>query len=125
MNRQKPILYILKTLILGLCPSCLKASIFHKIIILKKDCHICSEDFSKYNLGDADNFFVILVVGIIIMVGLVFTEIHYQPSLSLQMIIWIPATIILSILFTRPIKAYFLYLGYKLDKKRKNTQYEK
>ena len=121
MDKQKPILYILKTIFLGLCPSCLKASIFHKIILLKKDCHVCSEDFSKYNLGDADNFFVILVVGIIIMAGLVSTEIKYELSLSLQMIIWIPATIILSILLTRPIKSFFLYLGYKLDKNKENT----
>ncbi|MDG2187868.1 MAG: DUF983 domain-containing protein [Hyphomicrobiales bacterium] len=120
MNRYRAIFDLLKIIFLGLCPSCLKDSIFNNIVILKKECPNCSEDFSKYNLGDADNFFVILIVGIIIMCGLILTEINYKPSLYTHIIIWIPATIILSIIFTRPIKSFFLYIGYELRRNQKD-----
>jgi len=110
---------LFKIVILGLCPHCINSSTFTNFFIIKKKCENCSEDYSEYHLGDADTFFVILIVGIIIMVGILYTEFNYKPDLVIQLIIWLPMTILLSLLIKRPVKSLFLYSAYEIKRSNK------
>jgi uncharacterized protein (DUF983 family) len=107
---------LFKIVILGLCPNCVNSSTFTNLFITKKKCEKCSENYSGYHLGDADTFFVILIVGIIIMGGVLYTEFNYKPDLVIQLIIWVPMTILLSLLIKRPVKSLFLYSAYEIKR---------
>jgi len=89
---------LFKIVILGLCPNCVNSSTFTNLFITKKKCEKCSENYSGYHLGDADTFFVILIVGIIIMGGVLYTEFNYKPDLVIQLINGLPPAIIISLL---------------------------
>ncbi|MBU92153.1 MAG: hypothetical protein CML88_01300 [Rhodobiaceae bacterium] len=112
------ILNLAKIIILGKCPSCRKLSIFRNLFIIKEECKECFLNYSEYQIGDADNFFVILIVGIFMLSGIIFAELHYKPDIYLLFTFSFPLTVIFSLLITRPIKSFFLYVSYKI----KNTQ---
>ena len=71
-------------------------------------------NYSKYQIGDADSFFVILIVGIIMLSGIIFIEINYKPDIYLLFIFSLPLTVVCSALVARPIKSFFLYVTYKI-----------
>ena len=71
-------------------------------------------NYSEYQIGDADNFFVILVVGIFMLSGIMFIELNYQPDIYLLMISSLPLTVIFSLLITRPIKSFFLFITHRI-----------
>ena len=71
-------------------------------------------NYSKYQIGDADSFFVILIVGIIMLSGIIFFELNYKPDIYLLFIFSLPVTVVCSLLIARPVKSFFLYVTYKI-----------
>ena len=53
------------------------------------------------------------------MGGILYTEFNYKPDLVIQLIIWVPMTILLSLLIKRPVKSLFLYSAYEIKKTNK------
>ena len=64
-------------------------------------------NYSEYQIGEADSFFVILIVGIIMLSGIIFLELNYEPDIYLLFIFSLPLTVICSLLITRPTKSFF------------------
>ena len=75
-------------------------------------------NYSEYQIGDADSFFVILIVGIIMLSGIIFLELNYKPDIYLLFVFSLPLTVVCSLLIARPIKSLFLYVTYKIKKAR-------
>ncbi len=75
-------------------------------------------NYTEYQIGDADIFFVILIVGIIMLSGIFFLELNYKPDIYLLFIFSLPLTALCSLLIARPIKSFFLYVTYKIKKAR-------
>lgn len=95
------------------CPSCGKGSLFSGFIDLRKSCESCGLSFDFADAGDGPAVFIILIVGFMIVGGVLYVELTYQPPYWVHGIIWFPLTLILGLGLLRPLKALLVALQYK------------
>ena len=79
-------------------------------------------NYSEYQIGDADSFFVILIVGIMMLSGIIFFELNYKPDIYLLFIFSLPLTVVCSLLIARPIKSFFCISRIKLKQQSKSLK---
>jgi len=104
---------VLRAVLLARCPSCGRGALFNGLLKVAPRCKVCGFDNSVFDPGDGPAVFAILIVGAIVAGGALFVEFTYQPPLWLHAAIWIPATVILSLLLLRLLKSALLVLQFK------------
>lgn len=75
------------------CPRCARGSLLAGYIAMRPRCEACGLDFEPYRADDAPAYFTILVVGHIVVPGLLMMEKLLHPATWLQMAVWLPATL--------------------------------
>lgn len=95
------------------CPACGKGKLFTGFLDVVEVCDICGQGFSAVNSGDGPAVFIILIVGFIVGGLAVGMELMFHPPYWLQLTIWLPTILILSIGLLRPFKAYLIALQFK------------
>jgi len=96
------------------CPACGKGHLFNGYLRVNDNCPACGEDLSHHRADDAPPYFTILIVGHF-LVGLVLTvEKLWAPPLWIQLSIWLPLTVIMSLALLRPIKGAIVGLQWAL-----------
>lgn len=95
------------------CPRCGRGRLFGGFLSLAKRCEVCGLDYSTADTGDGPAFFVVLVVGTVITVAAVVVELAYSPPYWLHALLWLPATLLLSLALLRPFKAALVALQYR------------
>lgn len=98
----------------GLCPACGQTRIFQGYLTVVPRCLACSAPLGEVRADDAPPYFTIFIVGHVVVGGMFAVDRAYDPALWLQALIWIPATIALSMLLLRPIKGATVGLMLKL-----------
>lgn len=93
------------------CPACGKGRLFRGYLTVAEQCDACGEDLTAQRADDAPPSFTIVIVGHIMVPLVLMVERNYAPAIWLQMAIWIPLTILLSLFFLRPIKG--MVVGYQ------------
>ena len=68
------------------------------------ECGTCGEDFSHQQADDAPAYFVILVVGHIVVPLALAVETAFEPPYWVQLSIWLPVTLGLSLALLQPFK---------------------
>ena len=104
---------LLVKVIYGLCPNCSHVSVFKRYIKLLESCPSCGISFNAERIGDGGAWFTMLITSIIVGFGALILEINFHPKLWVHIIIWLPITILVSIIVLRPFKALLLCLSYK------------
>ncbi|MFY8150562.1 MAG: DUF983 domain-containing protein, partial [Hyphomicrobiales bacterium] len=74
------------------------------------NCTECGEDFSHQRADDAPPYFVMFIVGHLIVAAVLMVEIDYAPPLWLHALLWIPLTIILSLALLPRVKGAIIGL---------------
>ena len=92
----------------GRCPNCGDGHLFEGFLTVSPACEACGFDLAKADSGDGPAVFVILIAGFIVAFSALFTEIAYRPPIWLHLVLWIPATFIVSLLLLRPLKGVML-----------------
>ncbi|TNE35189.1 MAG: DUF983 domain-containing protein [Alphaproteobacteria bacterium] len=95
------------------CPTCGRGKLFRGFLDIQEACPACGQDFSEINSGDGPAVFIILIVGCIVGGLAVWMELAFSPPYWLQLTIWLPTILILSIGLLRPFKAYLIALQFK------------
>lgn len=95
------------------CPECGEGEIFQTYLGFRTECGTCQADFSIADAGDGPAFFVMFVVGMIIVPLSLIFEIMFTLPMWLHMAVWIPAIIVLSILLLRPFKGVLFAIQWK------------
>jgi uncharacterized protein (DUF983 family) len=103
----------LRAAVFGLCPRCGKGKLFDGYLSVGKRCSACGLDYAMFDAGDGPAVFVILIVGAIVVGGALILEVNVSPPYWVQVAIWVPATVILAVVFLRLAKALLLVLQYK------------
>ncbi|WP_020175148.1 DUF983 domain-containing protein [Methyloferula stellata] len=80
------------------CPRCGEGAMFKSYLEVNDHCPVCDLALFHQRADDAAPYFVILIVGHIIIGSLLFVDSTWHPAVWLQTLIWIPLTIILSLL---------------------------
>jgi uncharacterized protein (DUF983 family) len=92
------------------CPRCGQGRMFKTFLGVEPQCPSCGLELHHHRADDAPPYFVMFLVGHII-VGLVLaTEMEYSPPLWLHAALWIPLTLVLSLLLLPPVKGALIGL---------------
>ena len=111
MARPSPI----TTGLLCRCPRCGKGPLFAGYLKLAPACPACGLDLKFADSGDGPAIFVIfLVAPFIIFMALVVGAV-FNPPPYVHLLLWIPATLALSLLLLPPFKGVLVALQYRHD----------
>lgn len=94
------------------CPRCGQGRLFDGFLRLRPACERCGLDFAFIDAGDGPAFFVMSIVGIVVVALAFWVEVAYQPPLWLHALLWIPASVGLSLLLVRPLKGAMVAIQY-------------
>jgi uncharacterized protein (DUF983 family) len=97
----------------GLCPRCGAPGLFANFLRFADRCRGCGLDYGSFNVGDGAAAFLILIVGAMISILAITVELKFSPPLWLHLLLWLPLTLILTVVLLRVAKALLLALEYK------------
>ena len=97
----------------GLCPRCGAPSLFAGLIAFAPRCGRCGLDFTAFNVGDGPAAFLTLILGTVIVALAVWLQLRFDPPLWVQMAVWIPVALALTILALRIAKAALIGAEYR------------
>jgi len=86
------------------CPNCGEGKIFRAFLKVADSCSACGQELSHHRADDLPAYLVIVIVGHIVVPIALWIETNYSPSVALQLSIYLPFTLIASLLLLQPIK---------------------
>ncbi|HZH10286.1 MAG TPA: DUF983 domain-containing protein [Microvirga sp.] len=96
----------------GLCPRCGKGHLFQGFLTMRPQCEVCGLDLAFADSGDGPAFFVMSIVGIVVVGLALWVEFAYSPPIWLHLVMWSALSIILSLALVRPSKGMLVALQY-------------
>lgn len=88
----------------GRCPRCGEGKLFRTFLKVDDRCSVCGQDFTPHRADDLPAYLVIVIVGHIMVPSVLWIETNYSPAVPLQLAIYLPLTLILSLLLLQPVK---------------------
>lgn len=98
----------------GRCPVCGVGLIFNGYLKLRPVCTACAAPLGLVRADDIPPYFTMLVVGHIIIPGMLILEQAKAPPIWMQMALWVPLTLVLTLGLLRPIKGATVALMLRL-----------
>lgn len=97
------------------CPHCGEGKLFKGYLQLASGCTRCGLDYAFADSGDGPAVFVIfLVAPLVIVMALVVNSLFVIPP-WMHLVLWIPATLVLSLALLPPFKGVLVDLQYRHD----------
>lgn len=96
----------------GRCPRCGQGALFNGYLTVAERCRACDLDYAFIDSGDGPAVFVIFIVGAIGMAGVFVTEFVLGAPLWLNLGIWMPLIVLLSLGLLRPLKGLLIAQQY-------------
>jgi uncharacterized protein (DUF983 family) len=88
----------------GRCPRCGEGKLFRAFLKVDNNCPVCGLDFTPHRADDLPAYLVIIIVGHIVVPMALIIETNYAPPVALQLAIYLPVTLIASLLLLQPVK---------------------
>jgi uncharacterized protein (DUF983 family) len=88
----------------GRCPRCGEGKLFRAFLKVGNNCSACGLDFTPHRADDLPAYLVIVIVGHIVMPLALWIETDYAPAVWLQLAIYLPLTVVLSLGLLQPVK---------------------
>jgi uncharacterized protein (DUF983 family) len=98
----------------GRCPRCGEGKLFRAYLKVDNNCSVCGLDFTPHRADDLPAYLVIIIVGHLVVPIALMIETGYSPPVWLQLSIYLPLTIILSLLLLQPVKGAVVGLQWAL-----------
>jgi uncharacterized protein (DUF983 family) len=96
----------------GCCPRCGKGHMFQGFLAIRPKCEVCGLDLAFADSGDGPAFFVMSIVGIVVVALALWAEFAYAPPIWLHLVMWSALSVILSLVLVRPSKGILVALQY-------------
>jgi uncharacterized protein (DUF983 family) len=96
----------------GCCPRCGRGRLFSGFLAMAPRCEACGLDYGFIDTGDGPAFFVMSIVGIVVVALALWVEFAYEPPIWLHLVLWFGLTGILSLALVRPLKALMVALQF-------------
>jgi uncharacterized protein (DUF983 family) len=97
----------------GRCPRCGEGKLFKGFLDIVARCEVCGLDLGQENIGDGAAFFIILLLGFVVVGLALAVEMAFAPPLWLHLLLWFPLILGGSLGLLRPFKATLIALQYK------------
>ena len=107
LSHARPVWDFRRALIRGFmcrCPHCGEGRMFRAFLKVADECPKCHESLDHHRADDAPAYFVILIVGHIVVPMALWVERVYPPSDLVHMALWLPLATGLSLALLQPIK---------------------
>jgi len=88
----------------GRCPRCGEGKLFRAFLKVDNNCAACGLDFTPHRADDLPAYLVIIIVGHIVVPTVLWIETNYSLAVPLQLAIYLPFTLIASLLLLQPVK---------------------
>ena len=88
----------------GRCPRCGEGKLFRAFLKVDGHCPVCGLDYTPHRADDLPAYLVIIIVGHIVVPLVLMIETNYSPPVALQLAIYLPLTLVLSLLLLQPVK---------------------
>lgn len=98
----------------GRCPQCGEGKLFRAFLKTADHCSECGQDFSHHRADDLPAYLVIVIVGHIVVPIMLWVETNYSPAVALQLAIYLPITLVSSLLLLQPVKGAVVGLQWAL-----------
>lgn len=92
------------------CPVCGEGRLFAGYLAIRPACDACGTPIGQIKADDAPPYFTIFLVGHIVVPLMLLAEREHAPALWVMAAIFLPLTLVLSLLFLRPVKGATLGL---------------
>jgi len=112
-NRSNPLLRGWRRL----CPRCGEGHLFVGYLTIAERCLSCDLEFEPLRADDAPAYFTIVIVGHVVVSGLLALETYARPPTWVQLAIWLPMTLILSLTLLPFVKGAVMGAIYSTQKK--------
>jgi uncharacterized protein (DUF983 family) len=86
------------------CPRCGEGKLFRAFLKVDDHCSVCELDFTPHRADDLPAYLVIVIVGHLVVPLALMIETNYSPPVALQLAIYLPLTLVLSLLLLQPVK---------------------
>jgi uncharacterized protein (DUF983 family) len=97
----------------GLCPRCGAPGLFVGFLRFAPACRSCALDFSSFNVGDGAAAFLILIIGAVVSLLAIMTDLKLSPPWWVHALLWIPLTIGLTVGSLRIAKGVLVALEFR------------
>ncbi|WP_417309788.1 DUF983 domain-containing protein [Devosia sp.] len=94
------------------CPRCGEGPLFSGYLKTVKRCESCGLDLTWAAETEGPAVFIILIVGFVIVGAAGVVEALFHPAPFVHLLLWLPGTVILSLLLMRPLKALMVALQF-------------
>jgi len=98
----------------GRCPRCGEGKLFRAFLKVDNRCSVCGLDFTPHRADDLPAYLVIVIVGHIVVPTALLIETDYSPPVGLQLAIYLPLTVVLSLALLQPVKGAVVGLQWAL-----------
>jgi uncharacterized protein (DUF983 family) len=86
--------------------------VFKGYLTIQPRCEVCGLDLAFADTGDGPAFFVMSIVGIVVVALALWVEFAYAPPIWLHLVMWSALSIILSLALVRPLKGILVASQY-------------
>lgn len=97
----------------GRCPRCGKGSLFDGYLTVASHCRVCGLNLAGHDAGDGPAVFGIFILGFLIVGIAGYVEYAFAPPLWVHAVLWLPLTLLGSIVLLRPLKGIAVALQYR------------
>jgi uncharacterized protein (DUF983 family) len=96
------------------CPACGLGAMFRRYLKVADTCPHCGEALHHHRADDAPAYFTIVIVGHIVVSLVLAVEMAFRPALWLHLALWLPLTVILTLVFLPSVKGALVGLQWAL-----------
>jgi uncharacterized protein (DUF983 family) len=96
------------------CPNCGQGRMFARFLKVADACPVCGEDLHHHRADDFPPYIVVTIVGHLVLGGFMMTEMILTLSNWQHLAIWVPVTILASLLLMQPVKGSVVGLQWAL-----------
>lgn len=86
------------------CPRCGEGKMFRAFLKVADNCSVCGEDLRHHRADDAPAYFVIVILGHILVPLVIAVESNYEWSYLAHALVWTPLTLALAVALLSPVK---------------------
>ena len=97
----------------GLCPRCGAPGLFKGWLDFAPRCTACGLDYGAFNVGDGPAAILTLVLGSLIVGAAIAIQLAYGPPIWVQLVVWLPITVVSVVGSLRIAKAALLGSEYR------------
>lgn len=98
----------------GRCPNCGEGRLFRAFLKTNDSCPHCGQDLHHHRADDLPAYLVIIIVGHILVPIVLMVETNFAPPMAVQLAVWLPLTLVMSLALIQPVKGAIVGLQWAL-----------